>query len=395
MRLRFLLLLLSLVLFCPVRLFADWKQFNQDYASAVNTLNASDGCFYTYYLRDNPTWRVRMNVLLSGLCDPGCHSASGYGITFSWSSNGTNWYTAYCGEWYGNYADGVSSTLVKNYMGVYQPDRQFTISQNGCNYDASFTVERGDSDSLSGFDNSLISGMNNDIISQGRLVGIKEINGGLGYQYVYVDMCSGELYWVCNGICDGVVDPLVTWDGQPTPTPTQPTPTPSQATPTPPVLTPTPSQATPTPPVLTPTPFQATPTPPQVPGYTPAPPVVYSTPVYSSTVVPTPDNDGTVIDSNIDDIEYNSQVPDEGQDLTEDDTWLDTIFDLFSNHPLVDVIRDSGITTSGELCSLSVNLYGSVIEISFCDLVDYVEIFGYFVTVCASIYAYFIIFKAS
>ncbi len=394
MRLKYLVLFL--VLFVPSSLFADWKQFNLDYASAINTLNSPGGCFYNYYLRDNPTWRVRMNVTLTGLCEPGCHSASSYGITLSWSSDGMNWYTAYCGEWYGNYADGVSSTLVKNYMGTYQPDRQFTIWQDGCNYNASFSVERGESDSLSGFDNSLVSGMNNDLISQGRLVGIKEISQGLGYQYIYVDMCSGELYWVCNGNCDGAVDPLIVWDGQSTPTPILPTPTPTPPIPTPtPTPTPTPSQATPTPSQATPTPSQSTPTPPPYPGYTPAPPVVYSSPVYSSTVVPTPTDNGTVLDSDIDGIEYNSQVPDEGQDLVEDDTWLDTIFNLFSNHPLVDVIKGSKITTSGELCSLSVNLYGSVIEISFCDLVDYVEIFGYFVTVCASIYAYFIIFRVS
>ena len=102
-----------------------------------------------------------------------------------------------------------------------------------------------------------------------------------------------------------------------------------------------------------------------------------------------------MLNSNIDDIEYNSQVPDVGQDLTEDDTWLDTIFGLFTNHPLVSVIRGSKITTSGEVCSLSVNLYGKVIEITFCDLVSYLEIFGYFITVCASIYAYFIIFRVS
>ena len=395
MRLKFLVLFL--VLFVPSSLFADWKQFNSDYSSAINTLNSSGGCFYNYYLRDNPSWRVRMNVTMSGLCDPGCHSAFGYGITFSWSSDGANWYKAYCGEWYGNYGDGLSSVLEKHYMSVYQPNREFTIWQEGCNYNVSFSVERGESDSLSGFDNGLISGMNNDLISQGRLVGIKEINQGLGYQYIYVDMCSGQLYWVCNGNCDGVVDPLVVWDGQPMPTPT-PTPTPllSTSTPTP---TSTPPQPTPMPtsPVSSPTPPQPTPTPtsPADPQYTPAPLVVYSTPVYSSTVVSTPTDSGTVLDSDIDGIDYNSQVPDEGQDLVEDDTWLDTIFDLFSNHPLVDVIKGSKITTSGELCSLSVNLYGSVIEISFCDLVDYVEIFGYFVTVCASIYAYFIIFRVS
>ena len=373
----------------PSVLFADWKQFNLDYAAAKNAINTTDGCIWTYFIRDNPTWRIRMNVQLSGLCEPGCMTASGYGITLSYSTNGTNWYTAYCGDWYGDYRVGASSTLEKHYMGIYQPNRMFTITQEGCNYHASFSVERGESDNLSGFDNSLISGMNSDIISQGRLIGITEVNGGLGYQYEYVDMCSGQLYWVCNGNCDGVVDPLIVWDGEPQPTPTAPMPTPTQTT--------TPA-ATP-PPVSTPTPTpapvpQGTPTP-GYPTYTPAPPVVYITPVYQGTVVPTPSDNGTVLNSNIDDIEYNSQVPDVGQGLTEDDTWLDTIFGLFTNHPLVSVIRGSKITTSGEVCSLSVNLYGKVIEITFCDLVSYLEIFGYFITVCASIYAYFIIFRVS
>lgn len=217
----------------------------------------------------------------------------------------------------------------------------------------------------------------------------------MGYKAAWADLCTGKIFYTGSGACDdGVYPDLIGSDFSTptaTPTPTSPVPTPTPPpptpTPTPPVPTPTPTQATPTP--------LSTPTSPPYPGYTPAPLVVYSTPVYSSTVVPTPDNDGTVLDSNIDDIEYNSQVPDVGQDLEEDDTWLDTIFGLFSNHPLVDVIKGSKLTTSGELCSLSVNLYSSVIEISFCDLVDYVEIFGYFVTVCASIYAYFIIFKVS
>lgn len=230
--------------------------------------------------------------------------------------------------------------------------------------------------------------------------------GGIenGYKAVWQDLCSGQVFYTGKGICDdGIYDCVndinYTCVSAPTPTPTSPVPTPTPIQPTP---IPTSLVSTPTPPVSTPTPPQAIPTPsptsspPPYPGYTPAPlVVVYGTPSYSSTVVPTPDNDGTVIDSNIDDLEYNDQVPDVGQDLEEDDTWLDTIFDLFSNHPLVDVIKGSKLTTSGELCSLSVNLYGSVIEISFCNLVDYVEIFGYFVTVCASIYAYFIIFKAS
>ena len=215
---------------------------------------------------------------------------------------------------------------------------------------------------------------------------------------VMVDAQSGLRYWVGTGDCYDFGYPTSTPTSiipSPTPTPTltQPTLTPLQPTPTPTpdlVSTPTPSQPTPTS-----MPPQSTPTPLPYPVYSPAPIVVYNTPVYSFTVVPTPTDNGTVLDSDIDGIEYNSQVPDKGQDLTEDDSWLDTIFDLFSNHPLVDVIKGSKITTSGELCSLSVNLYGSVIEISFCDLVDYVEIFGYFVTVCASVYAYFIIFRVS
>lgn len=208
----------------------------------------------------------------------------------------------------------------------------------------------------------------------------------------YVDMNNNSMFYVVTGVADCVPFPEQWLDGlnystpvsTPTPTPVStPTPTPTST------LTPMPTS-----PDVTPTP-SPTSTPLTYPGYTPAPTVVYSTPVYSESVVPTPDNDGTVKDSNIDDIEYNSQVPDVGQGLVEDDTWLDTVFNLFLNHPLVDVIKGSKITTSGELCSLSVNLYGSVVEISFCDLVNYVEIFGYFVTVCASIYAYFIIFRVS
>lgn len=206
----------------------------------------------------------------------------------------------------------------------------------------------------------------------------------------YVDMTDNSMYYVETGVTDCVPFPEQWLSGTEYDQNTTPTPTSIPPTSTPPISTPTP---TPTPPISSPTPPVATPTPETYPHYTPAPPVVYSTPSYSATVVPTPGESGTVLDSNIDDIEYNSQVPDVGQDLTEDDSWLDTIFDLFSNHPLVDVIKGSKITTSGELCSLSINLYGSVIEISFCNLVDYVEIFGYFITVCASIYAYFIIFK--
>jgi len=203
----------------------------------------------------------------------------------------------------------------------------------------------------------------------------------------YVDMTDNSMYYVETGVNDCVPFPQQWLEGveyeqtttqTPTPTPSvmpSPTPTPSIVptfTPTgTPISTPVPS------PVVTPTPYR------------------YPQPIYNPTVVPVPTSDGEVLNTNIDDIEYDTSVPDVGQDLQEDDTWLDNIFDMFTNHPVIDVINNSKITTSGELCKLSINLYSKTIEISFCDLTDYVEIFGYFVVVCASIYAYFIIFKVS
>jgi len=215
-----------------------------------------------------------------------------------------------------------------------------------------------------------------------------------GYKALWADMCTGELFYTGNGLCDdgdyscydnanfsACVTPTSTPTPNPTATPLLPTPTP--------LTTPTPSNT----PVPSPTPTST-----NTPQSTPVPtatPHNYTGPVYGSTVVPVPTNDGEMLETNIDDIEYDTSVPDLGQDLTEDDTWLDTVFDMFTNHPVIDVIRNSKLTTSGELCKLSVNLYSKTIEISFCDLTDYVEIFGYFVMVCASIYAYFIIFKVS
>ncbi len=215
-----------------------------------------------------------------------------------------------------------------------------------------------------------------------------------GYKALWADLCTGEMFYTGKGLCDDgdyscFDNPNLAGCVTPTPTPT-PTPVPS---PTLPTSTPTPINTPVASPVPTLTPdVSGTPQPTPNPTSTP---YHYPDPVYNSTVVPVPTSDGEMLETNIDDIEYDSSVPDVGQELTEDDTWLDNIFDMFSSHPVIDVIRNSKITTSGELCSLSVNLYGKTIEISFCELTDYVEMFGYFVMVCASIYAYFIIFKVS
>lgn len=219
---------------------------------------------------------------------------------------------------------------------------------------------------------------------------------GMGYQAYWVDRNTDEVFATGQPPCD---DGNYEWlDYSELSQPEEPTPvaspSPQMPTPTPPEPNPTPEQS----PV--PSPMQTIPEPSPIPSPTgnnqnPNP---IPTPEFHATAYPIPlgtTGESSFIDSNIDDIEYDDSVPDVGQDQEEDDSWLDTIFDMFSNHPLIDVIRNSGITTSNELCSLSVNLYGKTIEISFCDLTEYFDIFGYFVFVCASIYAYFIIFRVS
>ncbi len=217
---------------------------------------------------------------------------------------------------------------------------------------------------------------------------------GMGYQAYWVDINTNEVFATGQPPCD---DGNYEWlDYSELSQPEEPTPL---ASPSPEIPTPTPPEPNPTPeqsPV--PSPIQTIPEPSPIPSPTGNNQNPIPTPEFHATAYPIPlgtTGESSFIDSNIDDIEYDDSVPDVGQDQEEDDSWLDTIFDMFSNHPLIDVIRNSGITTSNELCSLSVNLYGKTIEISFCDLTEYFDIFGYFVFVCASIYAYFIIFRVS
>ncbi len=394
---RSLIVLVVMFLLVSENVFANWKQFSSDYYSAMAQLPV-----YRANMQPGGTWAgsmsaispyVRMNVSLTGACSGDC-SGGGYGITFQWLHSSNNWLTLYVGEYYGNWADGSGGSngnATRNYMGVYVPNASISSYADGCNTVATQTIYESNSNVITGFDSSNISGMNTGLFN-GLMVGTKELSGGVGYQYIFADWCTGELYWTCEGVCDGAGDPIVTWDdfnnpSTPSPSPTLPASTPIPSPVASPVLSPVAS------PVVTSTPVQSvSPVPSGNPTSTP---YHYPDPVYNSTVVPVPTSDGEMLETNIDDIEYDSSVPDVGQELTEDDTWLDNIFDMFSSHPVIDVIRNSKITTSGELCSLSVNLYGKTIEISFCELTDYVEMFGYFVMVCASIYAYFIIFKVS
>jgi len=374
---------------------ADWKQFNSDYADAVNALNATSGCFMTYYLNENPSWLVRLNVTLSGLCE-GCQSSGGYGLTYSYSPNsGANWYVAYCGEWYGNYRTGTSSSLTKHYMGIYQPDTTFTITANGCNNDASFVVMRGDSDALTGFDNSLISGINSDLISQGRLVGIKEINSATGYQYIYVDMCTGELYWVCNGNCDGADDPEVWWEGAPGPSPTfSPTPTPSFS----PIPTPTASSSWTPENYPSPVPNVGTLT-----GSISLDTNGSSTTGSFSATIQMPDTEklspyfqsGQSEQNKVNEIsnmEISDEVPDVGQKTELEYGWLDTLLDGLSSHPILGVINGSHIVSSGELCELSCVIWGKTVVFSFCEWEYWFDYLGYFIFVFSLYYAVVIVF---
>lgn len=359
--------------------YADFKQFMTDYYYMLDRMRYFEGIKpFTCY-----NWQMthfRLEITMHGVCGSGWMScSSNYSIELTGSEDGTNYRSMGCTNdtfKSGNFG-GTNSTATKHYIqGAYYPN--ITINYNeywgSCvDYVTKFYMDSSNASVLGGFDALLLSGMNSDIFSNGIMVGYAPCDGGTGYKYIFADLCTGQMFWTSNGICDDPNDPLLDWQDYFAP-PSTPTPTPTET----PAPTPTPTDS----PVPEPEP-EPTPTDTPVPEPTP-----------TGTGPPLPDG-SYFIDSGIDTIQYSDEVPDKGQDTTEDDTWLDTIMDMVTNHPLIAVIRNSGITTSGEICSISTELYGKTIELSFCDLTEYLDYFGYFVLAIASIYSYFIIFKVS
>ncbi len=98
-------------------------------------------------------------------------------------------------------------------------------------------------------------------------------------------------------------------------------------------------------------------------------------------------------ENGIDNIPVADDVPDKGQDKTKDLTWLDRIISLATSHPIVAMIKNSRIIASGEVCSLSSTVYGRTVTFSFCELSQYLDMMGYFVFVCGTIYSFMIIFR--
>lgn len=357
--------------------YADFKQFMSDYYYMLDRMRYFEGVSpFTCY-----NWQMthfRLEITMHGVCGSGWMScSSNYSIELTGSEDGTNYRSMGCTNDTGRYGNfgGNNSTATKHYIqGAYYPN--ITINYNeywgSCvDYVTKFSIDSSNASIMGGFDASLISGMNSDIFSKGIMVGYQLCEGGTGYKYIFADPCTGQIYWTTNGVCDDINDPILNWQEYFAPPPT-PTPTPTET----PAPTPTPTDS-------------PAPEPEPTPTDTPVP---EPTPTGTSST----STDGSYfIDSGIDTIQYSDEVPDKGQDISEDDTWLDTIMDMVTNHPLIAVIQNSGITTSGELCSISTELYGKTIELSFCDLTDYLDYFGYFVFAIASIYSYFIIFKVS
>lgn len=331
----------------------------------------------------------RLEITMHGICGSGWMSCSqNYSIILAGSEDGVNYQSMGCTGDIGRYGNfgGNNSTATKHYMqGAYYPNINIIYNEywGSCvDYVSRFYIDSSNASVLGGFDASLISGMNSDIFSKGIFVGYQPCEGGTGYKYIFADLCSGQMYWTSNGVCDDPNDPILNWEDYfaPTPTPTPPTPLPTPS----PIPTQTSSPVPSPQPSPTGTPGPGNPT-----------PMPTGTEIHYNGTSSTFTDGSYYIDSGIDTIQYSDEVPDKGQDKTEDDTWLDNIMALVTNHPLIAVIKNSKITTSGEICSISTELYGKTIELSFCDLTEYLDYFGYFVFAIASIYAYFIIFKIS
>lgn len=370
--------------------YADFKQFMVDYYYMLDRMRYFEGVSpFTCY-----GWQMthfRLEIAMHGVCGSGWMSCSNnYFIELTGSENGVNYRSMDCtGNTFrsGNFG-GTNSTATKHYMqGSYYPNINIMYNEywGSCvDYVARFYSDSSNASVLGGFDASLISSMNSDIFSKGIMVGYQPCAGGTGYKYIFADLCSGQMYWTSNGVCDDINDPILNWQDYFAPTPT-PTPTPPTPLPTP---SPIPTQTSS--PVPSPQP-----SPTATPGTWNPTPMPTGTHIHYNGTSSTFTDGSYYIDSGIDGIQYSDTVPDKGQDTTEDDTWLDTIMDMVTNHPLIAVIKNSGITTSGEICSISTELYGKTIELSFCDLTEYLDYFGYFVFAIASIYSYFIIFKVS
>ena len=369
--------------------YADYKQFMIDYYDMLERMRYVESVSpFTCY-----SWSVtqfRVEVQLNGVCGSGWMSCSNaYTIEVTGSHDGGISYQSL--DCTGNMSrsgslGGNNSSAAKHYMqGAYYQNINIIYNEywSSCvDYVSKIYIDSSNASVLSGFDASLISGMNSDIFSSGIMVGYEPCAGGTGYKYIFADPCTGQMYWTSNGVCDDINDPILNWQDYfvPPPTPTPPPPIPSPS-PTPastenPLPTPESSPAV--------TPGQGNPT-----------PVPTGTYIHDNGTTTTFTDGSYYIDSGIDTIQYSDEVPDKGQETSEDDTWLDTIMDMVTNHPLISVIKNSGITTSGEICSVSTELYGKTIKLSFCELTTYLDYFGYFVFVCASVYSYFIIFKVS
>lgn len=384
-------ILLACILFSSLAspVYADFKQFMVDYYYMLDRMRHFEGIspFNCY------GWSVtkyRLNIDMHGVCGSGWMACShNYSIELVGSHDGgVSYHSMGCTGDTGRYGsfDGNNSTATKHYMqGAYYPNINIIYNEywGSCvDYLSRIYIDSSNASVLSGFDDSLLSGMNPEIFSNGIMVGYEPCEGGTGYKYIFADFCTGQMFWTSNGVCDDPNDPILNWQDyfEPIPTPTPPPPTPLPSTPPTPAPTGNPMPS----PQPSPTGTQGNPT-----------PVPTGTEIHYNGTSSTFTDGSYYIDSGIDSIQYSDEVPDKGQDTTEDDTWLDNIMDMVTNHPLIAVIQNSGITTSGEICSVSTELYGKTIELSFCDLTEYLDYFGYFVFAIASIYSYFIIFKVS
>ena len=86
---------------------------------------------------------------------------------------------------------------------------------------------------------------------------------------------------------------------------------------------------------------------------------------------------------------YDSSLPGDVSEVGETN-WVGLITGYLSSNPLVVLATGNHINLSGEVCTLSMNIYGKDMTIDFCSLEWMVELFGSFVLGVMTIRSVFI-----
>jgi hypothetical protein len=77
-------------------------------------------------------------------------------------------------------------------------------------------------------------------------------------------------------------------------------------------------------------------------------------------------------------------------DEVEQDSLTDSFGEFMDNSPWASVINGSGLEASSGSCNLTTTVFGSEVEISFCELSDLLDVFGYFILLVGGLYSFLV-----